>query len=433
MPSLPARPVGPRPARPVPRAAAPALGRAPLVLRAEAAAPAAPAARATAAPVPAVAAAPAADKWAPVKAVVSRILKGAAVAGLALALVFGSPAPAEAARSAGRVGGFAGDSGGGGSAASSSRSYGGGSSSYGGGGGGYGGGYGGGSSYSRSYGGGGVYVAPPPAYGNGYISSYSVIPPLIAPPVMVSPYASPAVAVAAPAASGAFDAVLLAAVAFIALSTVSTALGPSRAGGLLAGDDDGGAGGLAVTKVQVGLLAVARELKGQLDAIAEAADTSSNEGLQALLNQAVLALLRNPQYAAYASGARTDAASTRDLERAFNAASLAERSKFSEETLVNVRGGGGPRRAALRPRDAAAAAAQPDELVVVTLLVASKGPLALPKKIDSLDSLRTALRALGGLPAEQVLGVEVIWTPQAEDDSYSRDELIADYPAMRNL
>jgi uncharacterized membrane protein len=333
--------------------------------------------------------------------------------------VFGNVAPAEAARSAGRVGGF--DSG---AAASSSRSSGGGSY-----GGGYSGGYSGGSSYSRGggfYGGGSVYTAPPTVY-------YDVGPRVLAPPVVVTPYAaSPAMVVSDPAGSAVVDAMLLMGLTFVAFSTVKQALGPSSAGGLALGDGDVGSG-LQVTKVQVGLLAVARQLKAELDAIAEAADTSDSAGLHALLQEVALALLRNPQYCAYASGSRRAAASARDLEAAFNSASLAERAKFSDETLVNVRGGD-VRRARLRGAAAAEAAGQADELIVVTLLVASRGKaLDLPARLDSVDKLRAALRALGGLAADEVLGVEVIWTPQAEGDSFSRDELTKDYPDMRVL
>jgi uncharacterized membrane protein len=273
-----------------------------------------------------------------------------------------------------------------------------------------------------------VYTAPPTVY-------YDAGPRLLAPPpVVVTPYASStSVVVADPAGNAVLDAALLMGLTFVAFSTVKQALGgPGSAGGLVLGDGELGSG-LQVTKIQVGLLAVARQLKAQLDAIAEKADTSDAAGLHALLQEVVLALLRNPQYCAYASGARKPAASARDLEAAFNAASLAERSKFSEETLVNVRGGD-VKRARLRGASAAEAAAQSDELIVVTLLVASRGAaLDLPARVDSVDKLRSALRALGGLAAEQVLGVEVIWTPQAEGDSFSRDELTKDYPDMRVL
>lgn len=307
------------------------------------------------------------------------------------------------------------------------------------------------SSYSGGGYGGGGFSSPGTSYGRGYMAPsvggptiyYSPGPRIISPPVIVSPYPAPlvpfgsGVAVTTQTAApgfDAFDAVLLAGLGFIAFSTVASSLtAASRAGGFL-GDTDYDAGGpLAVTKLQVGLLAVARELKGDLDAIAEAADTSSNEGLAALLQEAVLALLRNPDYCAYAAAAQKAAPGPAALERAFNAASLGERSKFESETLVNVIGGGGVRRGALKPGAAAAAAAQPEELIVVTLLVASRGGVKLPARLDSLADLRSALKALGALRAEQVLGVELVWTPQADGDSFSRDELARDYPDMRVL
>lgn len=223
--------------------------------------------------------------------------------------------PAEAARSAGRVGGFAGSStsrsySGGGSSARSSGGYSSGSS------------YSSGSRSSGSYGGSRRYDSF--SYGGSRgvgISSYGIMPaPLIAPPVVVSPYAGPTVVAPGAAATtfDAFDALLLMSLAFIAFSTVSS-LASERSVGLLPwGSEDGEAGPLQLTKVQVGLLATARELKHDLDSIAEAADTSTSEGLQELLWQVVLALLRNPQYCVYASGGKKVLNGGHQLEREFN-------------------------------------------------------------------------------------------------------------------
>lgn len=33
----------------------------------------------------------------------------------------------------------------------------------------------------------------------------------------------------------------------------------------------------------------------------------------------------------------------------------------------------------------------------------------------------------------QILAVEVMWTPQDENDSYTRDELFLDYPTLNTL
>lgn len=58
-------------------------------------------------------------------------------------------------------------------------------------------------------------------------------------------------------------------------------------GGFLGGAEGaGGARQLHMTKVQVGLVAMARDVKNRLDSIADAADTSNSKGLQMLLQGA---------------------------------------------------------------------------------------------------------------------------------------------------
>lgn len=129
-------------------------------------------------------------------------------------------------------------------------------------------------------------------------------------------------------------------------------------------------------------------------------------------SEVVLALLRNPRYCVYGASSQQDCSSTTGLEQAFNSASLRERSKFEQETLVNV-AGGTARRSSYRPAAASSSSSgKPDELVVVTLLVATGCKVDLPSKINSLADLQAALQALGGLPQDQVLGVELLWTPQ---------------------
>ena len=68
------------------------------------------------------------------------------------------------------------------------------------------------------------------------------------------------------------------------------------------GGDSGmrlGADRIAVVKIQIGLLGLARQLQLDLEDIADAADTSSTEGLHYVLEETVLALLRNPEYCVY--------------------------------------------------------------------------------------------------------------------------------------
>jgi uncharacterized membrane protein len=70
-----------------------------------------------------------------------------------------------------------------------------------------------------------------------------------------------------------------------------------------------------------------------------------------------------------------------------------------------------------------------NELVVVTLLVAADGDFQLPT-ISSTADLKLALSRLGGIPPDNVVGLEVLWTPQAEGDTFTQNQLVADYPSL---
>ncbi|WIA33133.1 hypothetical protein OEZ86_006285 [Tetradesmus obliquus] len=332
--------------------------------------------------------------------------KVAAILGVALALVLSTPDAAHAARSAGRAGGF--------HSSAPSRSYGGGGMGMG-----SRGGYSGAYSGGMYSGGMGMYSAP-------RIYSAPIIvpgPPVYSPGMVVAPGAA-AVVTRGP------DIVDIAIVSMFLVMAASAATGVLKGSGE---DWEGaGSGRPTLTRVQVGLLSMARGLKHDLDRMAARADTSSSRGLHNLLQEVVLALLRNPSYCVYGAASQRPCDSTSSLETAFNKASMKERSKFEQETLVNV-AGAAPSRTPLKRGSSSSSSDKPDELVVVTLLVATDGSVDVPSKIDSLASLKQALQALGSLQQDQVLGVELMWTPQAEGDYYTRDDIISDYPSLRQL
>lgn len=190
---------------------------------------------------------------------------------------------------------------------------------------------------------------------------------------------------------------------------------------------------VSIARLQVGLLANARTLQADLDRLAKTADTGSSEGLTQVLQETTLSLLRHPEYWVYGGGgsqqARLEAA-----ENQFNRLALAERSKFSEETLSNVNNQlrQATDRAALSEAGGQLAnlPENPGEYIVVTLLVAAQGKLQLPDIKDSQD-LRRALGQIGAVPSEQLLAVELLWTPQAETDTLSAEELLTEYPDLR--
>ena len=182
---------------------------------------------------------------------------------------------------------------------------------------------------------------------------------------------------------------------------------------------------IAVARVQVGLLGQARELQRELDAIAGKADTESRKGLHTVLVEAALALLRNPQYLAYAYADTVSARTPSLAEGRFNEYSLEERSKFEGETLSNV---GGVARAG-QVRGGVEDENANTEYILVTILLAYDGAFKLPKISNQADALE-ALQTLGRTQASRVNAVEVIWSPQVEGDTLTAAELIEKFPKL---
>ncbi|TAE61345.1 MAG: DUF1517 domain-containing protein [Nostocales cyanobacterium] len=189
---------------------------------------------------------------------------------------------------------------------------------------------------------------------------------------------------------------------------------------------------VSVTRLQVGLLAQARDLQTELNRIAETADTNTPTGKAEILQEASLALLRHPEYWVYAGGG-TQQAKLNAAESQFNRLSLAERSKFREETLSNVNN----QLKSVLSQELPGSVDNPTRLItegpgeyiIVTLLAATLGKWDIPN-INNTEDLRQALRQIGSLPGEQLLAIEVLWTPQAEGDTLTSDDLFAEYPDL---
>jgi len=189
---------------------------------------------------------------------------------------------------------------------------------------------------------------------------------------------------------------------------------------------------VSVAKLQVGLLANARTLQTELNQIAEKADTGSPEGRAEVVQEATLALLRHPEYWVYA-GAESQQARLAGAEAQFNRFSLAERSKFTSETLSNMNNllkQATPNSVGETSGALAEVQQESGEYIVVTLLAATLGETKLPK-VNSSEDLRQALRLFGGIPGDKLLAMEVLWTPQADGDTLSSDDMIAEYPNLK--
>jgi uncharacterized membrane protein len=310
-----------------------------------------------------------------------RTLVALALPMLVLSLLLWQPQPSWAA-SGGRIGGGSFRS------APAPRSYGGG----GGGGGsyrGYSGGYRGGGGY---YGGGGIgfpFIVPFFGFGGGGLFGFLVL-----------------------------------------MAVVGLVLNALRGAGGGVGNGDGGLvrsePPVSVVQLQVGLLASARQLQNDLRALATRSDTSSSSGLQLVLQETTLALLRHPDLWVYAN-AENGQVPFATAEATFNRLSMAERSKLSRELTTNVAG----QRGQHLPVPAGDSDASSD-FIVVTLLVATRQRLAL-KGAGSAEELRASLQTLGGLSSSDLLALEVIWQPDGAGEALTTEDLLTGYPDLQHL
>ena len=185
-------------------------------------------------------------------------------------------------------------------------------------------------------------------------------------------------------------------------------------------------GPVAIAQLQVGLLASARELQRDLRSLAGQADTGSSAGLQRVLQESTLALLRHPDLWVYAN-AEVGQVPFAAAESTFNRLSMTERSKLRSELTSNVAG-----RVSQTSEGAVGDSDATSDYIAVTLLVASRGRVPL-KPVSGSEELREALRILGSVPSDQLLALEVIWQPEGAGEVLSADELITAYPDLTHL
>lgn len=187
---------------------------------------------------------------------------------------------------------------------------------------------------------------------------------------------------------------------------------------------------VSVARLQVGLLAEARGLQADLNRLAESSNTGTSEGLTKVLQETTLSLMRHPEYWAYAD-VESDQTRLSAAEQAFNQLAISERSKFTGETLSNVNAQltQSKPKAAL-PTSGDLTLTDPGEYIVATVLVATQGKLNLPQ-VNTQADVRQAINQIGGISSEQLMAVEVLWTPQVSGETLTADEMIAEYPHLK--
>ncbi len=181
-------------------------------------------------------------------------------------------------------------------------------------------------------------------------------------------------------------------------------------------------------QLQVGLLASAKQLQEDLRKIANTADTNSKAGLQKILQETTLALLRQPNLWVYANLEKGEVPFNTS-ESTFNRLSMVERSKLKAELTSNIEG----QILSINSEESQVGEADStSEFIAITLLIACQAKSNI-NTVNNSDELKESLRIIGSISSSELLALEVIWQPDGEGDVLSAEELVTAYPNLKHL
>ncbi|KAF4353150.1 hypothetical protein F8388_001756 [Cannabis sativa] len=181
----------------------------------------------------------------------------------------------------------------------------------------------------------------------------------------------------------------------------------------------------SVLMVQVGLSGKATVLLGDLNRIAETADTSDVKGFHQVLQETVSVLLQHRDYWISGFTYVDKNKSVTESEKSFNEHSLEERKKVGIESLVNFNGEQ-KRTSTLKGNKLE------KNYIVVTVLLSIRGVKNLPS-IKTSKNLESSLESLRFVSLADTMAVEVLWTPQDVKDMLSEDDLLENYHHLRPI
>lgn len=172
-----------------------------------------------------------------------------------------------------------------------------------------------------------------------------------------------------------------------------------------------------------------------LHRLSRSTKTDSRTGVQNLVSQVAVELLRRKQSIVAASSSYKHFTDPSKAQREFDELSVQERSKFEKET-VNKFGGldysinNMYESAFFSPSDKEGSQAT---VAVVTLLLAIDGDCTNVPSVRSAEDVDCALsRVASNVKADNCLrSAEILWTPEDRSETLSQRDILADYPDLR--
>lgn len=178
---------------------------------------------------------------------------------------------------------------------------------------------------------------------------------------------------------------------------------------------------VTVSQIQVAFSAQVA-IQQDLSELSLSSNTDTSEGLLELMRNASLIILRNSDAWTHVLSSSVSM-NIEEAESAFEALSIAERSKYSSETLSNVDG-------KIRTRQQVAEYSDDANYLVVTLLFGTVDDKPLFNKINTEPQLTATLQQLAAMKEDYLLKFELLWSPQTEEVYLTDEELLMEYTKM---
>jgi len=173
-----------------------------------------------------------------------------------------------------------------------------------------------------------------------------------------------------------------------------------------------------------------------LESKAMSANTETRRGLQQVVSEISLELLRKDSAIASVDTSIQHFGSVRDAQVAFQKASIMNRSKLDRESVSNVGGSKNIQREGESKGDNFFKPLA--TMAVVTLGLCIEGnslSTRIPKQVRNRKDLQNALSQIASdvQTEDCLLSAEILWTPEEENDFLSERDIYADYPDLYPL
>lgn len=171
------------------------------------------------------------------------------------------------------------------------------------------------------------------------------------------------------------------------------------------------------------------EIQASLQSIAQAGNTGTSAGLATMLHETVVAVRRVELAWLYSGCVNARPAHASQAEAQFRGVASEMRTRFKKELVRNV----GGQASTQNTPEMTAKEHEGQGVVVVTIVVAARREIPDISRATDANELKNVMRSFGALSAADLVALEVIWSPAAENDRMSTSELEQFYPELKKI